>query len=536
MPKPQVMIGLLGVMLDRGTYANRWDQWRPSVDLFRHDDLLIDRFELLIESKFRKLAEVVKADIESLSPETTVVIHEVDFRDAWDFADVYGALRDFVDDYSFDEEHEDYLVHITTGTHVAQICMFLLTETRHMPARLIQSSPSRKQRSAAGQYSIIDLDLSRYDKLSARFEQERRQGVSFLKAGIETRNASFNALMDRIEEVALASSAPILLTGPTGVGKTQLARRVHELKRRANHVTGSFVEINCATLRGDSAMSMLFGHQKGAFTGAHARRDGLLLAANNGLLFLDEIGELGLDEQAMLLRAIEDGIFQPLGSDKTVASSFQLIAGTNRDLAASVLEGRFREDLLARIDLWSFELPALRERLEDIEPNLEFELARLSRELGRDLRFNKEGRERFVRFATAPTTAWRANFRDFGAAITRMGTLAGGGRITSALVGEESKRLELHWRRLGGQDSTSDGLVDMTLGEEAVSELDLFDRVQLEEVLRVCQKSRSQSEAGRVLFAASRARKKSSNDATRLAKYLARFGLKWSELSFARDE
>lgn len=530
------MIGLLGTMLDRGTFPNRWDKWRPSVDLFRHDDLVFDRFELLVERQFHKLAAVVKADIESLSPETTVVLHEVSFRDAWDFADVYGALRDFVDDYSFDEEREDYLVHITTGTHVAQICLFLLTETRHMPARLIQSSPSRSKRGAVGQYSVIDLDLSRYDKLSARFEQERRQGVSFLKAGIETRNASFNTLMDRIEEVALASSAPILLTGPTGVGKTQLARRVHELKRRGNHVTGSFVEINCATLRGDSAMSMLFGHEKGAFTGAHATRAGLLLAANDGLLFLDEIGELGLDEQAMLLRAIEDGIFQPLGSDKTVASSFQLIAGTNRDLAASVLEGRFREDLLARIDLWSFELPALCDRLEDIEPNLEFELARLSRELGRDLRFNKESRERFLRFATSPTTAWRANFRDFGAAITRMGTLAGGGRITSTLVDEETQRLETHWRRLGGEAQVSASLVDQILSEGDASELDLFDRVQLEEVLRICLSSRNQSEAGRVLFAASRARKKSSNDATRLAKYLAKFGLKWSELSFVPGE
>ena len=531
MAKPLVLIGQLGTMLDKGTYPQRWDNWRPSVDLFRHEDLTIDRFELLAGKRFHKLADQVRADIESISPETTVVIHDVEARDPWDFADVYGALRSFVDGYTFDEEREDYLAHITTGTHVSQICMFLLTETRHLPARLIQSSPQRKERSAVGKYSIIDLDLSRYDALAARFEEERRTGVSFLKAGIDTRNPAFNALMDRIEEVSLASNAPILLTGPTGVGKTKLARRVHELKRRGTHVTGEFVEINCATLRGDSAMSALFGHEKGAFTGALNSRGGLLLAANKGLLFLDEIGELGLDEQAMLLRAIEDGVFQPLGSDQTVSSSFQLIAGTNRDLAECVREGRFREDLLARIDLWSFELPSLRDRLEDIEPNLEFELERLSREFGRVLRFNKESHARFLKFATASDTAWRANFRDFGAAVTRMGTLAGGGRITSAIVDEEVLRLRTHWSRMAG-DKPGDGIVEEVLGDEA-AELDLFDRVQLEEVLRVCRKSRSLSDAGRALFAVSRTRKTTSNDATRLAKYLAKFGLKWPMSAFA---
>ena len=97
------------------------------------------------------------------------------------------------------------------------------------------------------------------------------------------------------------------------------------------------------------------------------------------MLFLDEIGELGADEQAMLLRAIEEKAFYPLGSDRERTSDFQLVAGTNRDLGALVREGRFREDLLARINLWTFRLPALRERVEDIEPNLDFELDRAAR-------------------------------------------------------------------------------------------------------------------------------------------------------------
>src|SRR5690606_17169261 len=119
--------------------------------------------------------------------------------------------------------------------------------------------------------------------------------------------------------------------GPTGAGKSQLASRIYELKKRRRQVEGAFVEVNCATLRGDGAMSALFGHRRGAFTGAVTARRGLLKEADNGVLFLDEIGELGLDEQAMLLRAVEEGHFFPVGSDREESSHFQLITGTNRD-------------------------------------------------------------------------------------------------------------------------------------------------------------------------------------------------------------
>ena len=114
-----------------------------------------------------------------------------------------------------------------------------------------------------------------------------------------------------------------------------------------------------------------------------------------GLLFLDEIGELGCDEQAMLLRALEDKTFLPVGADKPVKSDFQLIAGTNRDLREAVASGRFREDLMARIHLWTFALPALSQRREDIAPNLEYEMERYRLANGREVSFNKEARQAF---------------------------------------------------------------------------------------------------------------------------------------------
>ncbi|MFT4625294.1 MAG: transcriptional regulatory protein RtcR [Myxococcota bacterium] len=514
-----VVIGLLGTTLDMGAGPKRWNRWRPTVSLFQHDDLQIDRLDLIVPDARR--SRTVESDITTLSPHTEVRLHELPFDDPWDFDEVYAGLHAFARGYSFDTEAERYLMHITTGTHVAQICLFLLTEARFLPGKLLQSSPRSRAGDADGPgYDTIDLDLARYDRIAQRFDTEAREASAFLKAGIETQNDAFNRLIDRIEQVAGASRAPILLTGPTGAGKSRLAVRIYELKKARRQLAGRLVEVNCATLRGDGAMSALFGHRRGAFTGAVTDRAGLLREADGGLLFLDEIAELGLDEQAMLLRAIEEKRFLPMGSEREVRSDFQLIAGTNRDLREAVATGRFREDLLARLDLWTFRLPGLAERREDIRPNLDYELEQFARENSRRVSFNAEARARFLAFAEAPSAPWRANFRDLNAAVVRMSTLAPGGRIGVEDVEEEMARLRYAWQRPG---STSGGFqVERVLGERA-AELDRFDRVQLEDVLAVIQSAPSRSDAGRELFGVSRLSRRRTNDSDRLRKYL----LKW---------
>jgi transcriptional regulatory protein RtcR len=285
--------------------------------------------------------------------------------------------------------------------------------------------------------------------------------------------------------------------------------------------------VNCATLKGDSAMSALFGHRKGAFTGAAADRTGLLRTADKGMLFLDEIGELGSDEQAMILRAIEDKHFLPVGADKEVASDFQLIAGTNRDLGEAVATGAFRDDLYARLNLWTFTLPGLASRREDIEPNLDYELDRFAEREGSRTTFNREARQRYLAFATSPEASWPGNFRDLAASITRMATLSETGRIDLNGVEAEIGRLRRLW---SAQTSREGDLLGEILQQSVIEELDLFDRAQLVEVVRICRASRSLSEAGRALFSASRARRTSANDADRLRKYLARFGIDWAAI------
>lgn len=483
---------------------------------------------LLHAERHRSLVDFISQDIAAVSPETLVQPVAIDFDDAWDFEEVFGKLLDFARAHPFDPEAEDYLIHITTGTHVAQICLFLLTEARYLPGRLLQTQPTRGgMPNAAGTWSAIDLDLSRYDSIANRFAAATAESTSFLKGGIATRNPAFNQLIDEIELVAGRSRAPLLLIGPTGAGKSQLARRIYELKRLRHQVAGAFVEVNCATLKGDSAMSALFGHRKGAFTGAVAERVGLLRTADKGMLFLDEIGELGLDEQAMVLRAVEEGRFLPVGSDKEAQSEFQLIAGTNRDLVADVAAGRFRDDLFARLNLWTFNLPGLAARPEDIAPNIDYELARFAEREGTQALFRKDARERYLTFATRPEAVWSGNFRDLSASITRMATLSNSAVIDRSCVDTEIARLRILW---SGRIEQSDDEIAGVIDRAKFDKIDLFDRVQLLEVLRVCRASGTLSEAGRKLFSFSLKQRSSTNDADRLRKYLARFDLGWADV------
>ncbi len=525
--KPITVIGFLGSTLDAAKFGpSRWNKWRPTVSICMQEDLRVDRFILLHGSYHRRLAEFVMDDIRDVSPETEVVQQLLDFDDPWDFEEVYGKLLDFARDFPFDPDTHDYLVHITTGTHVAQICLFLLTEARYLPGRLLQTQPQRGAPQPIGTWNVIDLDLSRYDSIATRFAEASAESANFLKSGIETRNSAFNRMIEEIEQVAVRSRAPILLMGPTGAGKSQLARKIYELKKLRHQVSGPFVEVNCATLKGDSAMSALFGHRKGAFTGAAQDRPGLLKSADKGLLFLDEIGELGLDEQAMILRAIEEGRFLPVGADSEAKSDFQLIAGTNRDLVGEVAAGRFRDDLFARLNLWTFSLPGLAARREDIAPNLDYELERFAEREGARVTFNKEARDRYLGFAESAAAKWQGNFRDLAASVTRMATLSATGRIDSDAVGLEIARLRATW---SGEAVVGDGL-EVLLGPERLAAIDPFDRVQLAFVIHACRSAASLSDAGRNLFAASRSVRKSTNDADRLRKYLARFDLGWSEI------
>ena len=526
--KRNVVLSLVDPIWDSPEGGGKGSKWKPTLSLCAQPDFPVSRIELLAQESYAELAGDVAERIRKASPATEVNLTIRPFADIWDFEEVYGILHDWVSELAFDLEAEHYFAHMSTGTHVMRICLFLLAEARFLPGRMVQSFPLKGFDHPDGGHRIIDLELARYDRIAKRFARRMDTGRSFLKSGIATRNERFNKLIDELEQVAVNSDHPILLTGPTGAGKSLLAQRIYQLRRQRHRVEGEFIQVNCATLKGEGAMSALFGHRKGAFTGASSDRAGLLMSANKGLLFLDEIGELGIEEQAMLLRAIETGTFYPVGADHEVSSTFQLIAGTNRDLRTSIRAGDFREDLLARIDLWHFDLPGLKDRREDIEPNLDYEIAKTTALLGRQVSFNREGRERYLRFAMSAEATWAGNFRDLAASVTRMSTLAPGGRIGGVDVDKEISRLRQSWSTAELQ---SRSILETLLSPSELEGLDLIDRAQLEKVAEIARESRSMAEAGRKLFARSRQERTAVNDSDRLKKYLARFGLDWGRLA-----
>jgi len=533
-----VFISILGANLDhRGVGQRRWLRWRPTVAMFMQPDFRIDQLILIYQRDEQLLADLTFADIQHISPHTKILCHCVDYDNPWDFEQVYAVLHDMSHCYTFDSEAYNYYIHITTGTHVAQICLYLLNEANYLPGKLVQTSPDRNTGAPRGQYQIIDLDLSRYDQIASRFEHESKQGISYLKNGIETCNNAFNHLISQLEQVSIRSAEPILLTGATGVGKSRLAKRIYALKKQRGQIKGRLIEVNCATLRGDHAMSALFGHNKGSFTGAVVSRVGLLREADQGLLFLDEIGELGLDEQAMLLGAIEEKTFMPFGSDQATQSDFQLIAGTNCNLFERVKHGKFREDLLARINLWCYQLPALKDRIEDLAPNIKHELERYAYKAAHKVDFNKAAKEKYLRFAHSKQALWKANFRDLNSSMIRMATLATGGRITEAVVETEIQRLQSDWQHylletqmISAPKTIDTDDLERLLGEDYQQKFDLFEYTQLQQVIDICKQSQSLAEAGRSLFNMSRCLKRNRNDSHRLRQYLAKYGITFAAI------
>jgi DNA-binding NtrC family response regulator len=222
----------------------------------------------------------------------------------------------------------------------------------------------------------------------------------------------------RAARLVAMTDAPVLIQGESGTGKDLLAARLHRDSARRG---APLITVNCAALPEALAESLLYGHRKGAFTGASADHDGYVVRASGGTLFLDEIGELPPAVQAKLLRFLESGECQPVGQTQAIRADVRVIAATNRDLAAEVAAGRFRQDLFYRLNVVPLALPPLRERREDIPALLDHHSAQVARRYGLDT-------PRFDRTAVQALRgyAWPGNVRELRNLCERLVILCGG--------------------------------------------------------------------------------------------------------------
>ncbi len=341
---------------------------------------------------------------------------------------------------------------------------------------------------AAGASAVLDSDGSRSElaeQLVELAEAESEGGLHGPEAGgsvaepkladFQSRSARMRDFLDMVKRVA-SSDSTLLVTGETGVGKERLARAIHAESQRAK---GPFIAVNCGALPENLLESELFGHEKGAFTGATGARQGHFEAANGGTLFLDEVGEMPQHLQVKLLTVLQRHEVQPIGAEKPKTVDVRIITATNRDIAADVETGRFRQDLYFRLNVVSLVIPPLRERIEDL-PWL----------LGRFLRHFAETHERGMvtgvdqkAMDALQRYSWPGNVRELVNVIERAVLLCESERITLRDI-PAGVRQEV----VAGESLTADTpnleLMELPLQEAKRQLIDNFEKSYLEHHLR----------------------------------------------------
>ncbi len=279
-----------------------------------------------------------------------------------------------------------------------------------------------------GAYDFVEKPLST-DKLlitienalalrNARRERDQLKSHASAQFAMVGGGASMRRIFDKIEKTA-PSSGRVLITGENGTGKELVARAVHENSKRAQ---GPFIKLNCAAIPGELIESELFGHEKGAFTGATQQRRGKFELADKGTLFLDEIGDMTPSAQAKVLRVLQEGEFERVGGDATIKTDVRVVAATNKDLKKEIEEGRFREDLFYRLNVVPIELPPLRSRKEDIPDLVNYFLKAFAEEEG------TTGEPKHLANKAMSLLIqhdWPGNVRELKNAIERLGILTG---------------------------------------------------------------------------------------------------------------
>jgi DNA-binding NtrC family response regulator len=304
-------------------------------------------------------------------------------------------------------QHEEVLARVQT--HIA----------RRALERELERANAELETRVAARTRELEVALAEVEALKVRLQHEnqylKREISEQMSDAIIGKSPGLQHALSQAGLVA-PTDATVLIRGETGTGKELIARALHDRSARRD---GPLVKLNCSAISAGLVESELFGHVKGAFTGAHDRRIGRFELANNGTLFLDEVSELPLDTQAKLLRVLQEREFEPVGSSKTQKVDVRVIAASNRDLAADSRSGRFRSDLYYRLNVFPIDLPPLRERRDDIPLLAQHFMQRAARKLGKRLERIEAGT-----LQALTRHDWPGNIRDLQNVIDRAAILA----------------------------------------------------------------------------------------------------------------
>ncbi len=354
-----------------------------------------------------------------------------------------------------------------------------------------------------GMEQVLDRALELFAlrrRLSYQSEQERDQyAIDHLIAD----SAAMKSLVEQIREVAHNPKSTVLLLGETGTGKEFVARVLHHNGSRAS---GPFIGVNCTAIPRDLFESELFGYERGAFTGAHQRKLGLLDRAEGGTLFLDEIGDLDLTMQAKLLRVLQERTFRRLGGTTDIAADFRLITATHRDLKKAITTGIFREDLFFRLNVVALELPPLRQRIEDIFPLSMKALLHYGTEFAKDVaEIDAEARGLLEGYH------YPGNIRELQNIIERATIFCTGRTLTANYLPRELRDQAKHTATAVPHGDGQVIRVEMQVGTHTLSEIE--DSI-IEETLRLADynKSLAAKQLGLTRFALDRRLKKIKKD------------------------
>ena len=348
-------------------------------------------------------AQSLVADLQTQVPSVELITLEL--RDPSDYSELFVSLTSAIQRIG---SYPNVDILLSAGTPQMQTLWLILVKAGLLSARMLQVIPAAFIPSIHPRaIREVQLDIEGFPEIRAlRDELVRLRAHSRILGGhIIGDSKPMRELAKRLLRVA-PSDLPVLIQGETGTGKELIARSVHESSHRAS---GPLITENCGALTESVLSSELFGHEKGAFTGAAHRKRGLFELAHGGTLFLDEVGELSPRVQVNLLRVLQDGSLRRLGSETSIQVDVRIVAATHRDLEAMVREGSFREDLYYRLQGATLTLPSLRERLEDLEPLI----AHFLEEVGSSVRVTREA------WRVLQAYRWPGNVRELRAEVLR---------------------------------------------------------------------------------------------------------------------